>query len=68
MVTLQLTRAERTHLWDSLDRMLAGQPVTADARASLGWIRERIARQCYEEVGDIDLSGDRAEALKAIRR
>lgn len=66
-VTLQMTPRERVQLWDSLDRVLAGQPITDDARTSLGWIRDRIARQCREEVGDIDLSGDRTATLKAGR-
>lgn len=64
--TLEMTRTERMHLWDSLDRVLANQPITADALTSLQWIRDRIARQCYAEVGDIDLSGDRSEALRSM--
>lgn len=63
-VTLDLTRKERVDLWDTLDRVLAGQPVPEQNTASLRWIRDRIAKQCYAEVGNIDLSGDRAEALR----
>lgn len=66
-VIIELTRRERMHLWDSLDRVLGNQPIADEARASLSWVRDRIARQCYGEVGDLDLSGDRAAALKAVR-
>ena len=66
-VVLELTRLERMRLWESLDRMLAGQPAEADALAALRWVRDRIARQCYAEVEGLDLSGDRTVALKALK-
>lgn len=65
-VTVEMTRRERMHLWSALDRVLSNQPVLDDERPSLQWIRDRIARQCYAEVGDVDLGGDRAEALMAM--
>lgn len=66
LVTLELTRSERSHLWGALDRVLAGQPVQ-DNLTSLRWIRDRIAKQCYAEVEGLDLSGDRAEVLKNLK-
>lgn len=65
-VAVEMTRGERVHLWDALDRVIAGQPVPPEHLASLRWIRDRISRQCHAEVGDMDLSGDRAEAFRRI--